>query len=513
MKYIIPALSLAFAAHAQADSVITMKEGVSEIPASIRTLLSGLEYQVKPMWTSSRATLQSLPKDVWQRAQRRPQMAILVQGSMPLEAVLPEGVAQIEDNVSLDQVQTLDRYRFEPAKCPGVIYGFDHFTTARQELSPQAPCDNFALRPRGDVRYRVVVESDTPKSIEVYEHGDLIGKGEGRMDVDFTFGYRQKYLIVQGEPGPYRLSVYPAEMNPNRNKPLELVLSNDFSNAYGFGIPTLGPVADTGKAGSEWIGAHMMGAENFWKKGWTGRGVKVAIVDTGIDTQHPFFKDSIVGGYSPFNNGTDPEDYQDYHGHGTHVAGIVRQVAPDAQLLAVRVFPKDEGEGESASYESISEGIYWAIDNGAQVINLSLGGDNPPNWFKKVFEYGVSKGVLFAMAIGNERSLTPLTPAAFSGEIDGVGFSVGATDKYGDMAVYSNYTGNNLSMKHLAAHGSWVLSAALGKQGFVKLSGTSMATPQIAGVLALYRQAFPLKSNTELVKLISSQVQRAAVND
>lgn len=513
MKYILSALSFIFAAHAQADSVITMKAGVAELPASMRALLSGLQYEVKPMWTTSRATLQNLPRDVWQRAQRSPQMAILVRGSFVSGITLPEGVAHIEDNVALDQFQTLDRYRFEPAKCPGVIYGFDHFTTATQELSKQAPCDNFALRPRGDVRYRVVVESDSPKSIEVYEHGDLIAAGEGSLDVDFTFGYRQKYLIVQGSPGPYRLSVYPAEVNPKRNKPTELRLSNDFSNAYGFGIPKLGPIADASPSQSEWIGARMMGAENFWKKGWTGRGIKVAIVDTGIDIHHPFLKDSIVGGYDPFNQSTAPEDYHDFHGHGTHVAGIVRQVAPEAQLLSVRVFPKDQSEGESASYESITEGIYWAIDNGAQIINLSLGGDNPPDSFKKVFEYAVSKGVLFAMASGNERSLVPLTPAAYAGEVDGIGFSVGATDKYGDMAVYSNYTGNNLAMKHLAAHGSTVLSAALGKQGFVKLTGTSMAAPQIAGVLALYRHAFPTKTNAELVTLISSQVQRAAVND
>jgi len=513
MKSLITALSFAFVAQAHADSVIIMKEGISEIPTTVRAILSGHEYQVKPMWTKPHLTLQSLPKDVWQRAQRQPQMAIRVEGTVALESLLPEGVASIEENVALDEFQTLDRYRFDPAKCPGVIYGFGHFTTAMQELSATDPCDNFALRPRGDVRYRVVVESDSPKMIEVYEHGDLIGTGAGSMEVDFTFGYRQKYLIVQGEPGPYRLSVYPAEIDPRKQKLIGLALSNDFSNAYGFGIPKLGPLLDKDQSPSEWTGANMMGAESFWKKGFTGKGIKVAIVDTGIDVNHPFFKDSVVGGYTPFNKGTSPEDYQDHHGHGTHVAGIVRQVAPDAQLLAVRVFPNEVGNGEAATYDVIADGIRWAIDNGAQVINLSLGGDGLPSSFKEVFEFGAAKGVLFAMASGNDRSLTPLTPASYAGEIAGVGFSVGATDKYGDMAVFSNYTGNNLYMKHLAAHGAGVLSAAIGRQGFVKMSGTSMATPQIAGVLALYRQAFPSKSNTELMEFMAAQVQRAGVND
>jgi len=68
-------------------------------------------------------------------------------------------------------------------------------------------------------------------------------------------------------------------------------------------------------------------------------------------------------------------------------------------------------------------------------------------------------------------------------------------------------------MKHLAAHGTYVLSSAIGKQGFFRMSGTSMAAPQIAGALALYRQAFPTQSNTELMKTIAQRVQRAGVND
>ncbi|NBW82641.1 hypothetical protein EBR21_12895 [bacterium] len=81
------------------------------------------------------------------------------------------------------------------------------------------------------------------------------------------------------------------------------------------------------------------------------------------------------------------------------------------------------------------------------------------------------------------------------------------------MAVFSNYTGDNLAMKQLSSHGSGVLSAALDEKGFVSMSGTSMASPQIAGILALYKQAYPEMSNVELVKLISANVERASVND
>lgn len=508
------AIALAFfSAHASADMVITMKQGVSQIPPAIARSLVGLDYTIKTAWNEPRLTLQSLPKDVWQRASRQPAMAILVRGELALEAKLPEGVERIEENTSLVQMETLDRYKFDPVKCDGLIYGFGHYTTAGQDLTEAMPCDNFALRPRGDLRYRVLVESQTPKTIEVYEHGDLIASGERQLEVDFTFGYRQKYLIVKGAPGAYRISVYPVLADIKKQKPLSLVLSSSFSNAYGFGIPNVAKLASLDAPKSEWIGANMMSAEKFWQKGITGKGIKVAVVDTGIDVNHPFLKGHIAGGFTPFNRGTTPDDYQDHQGHGTHVAGIVRQVAPDAELLAVRVFPNDDGKGEAATLDVVAAGIRWAIDNGAKVINLSLGGGSAPASFRKVFEYGASKGVVFAMASGNERSFDPLIPAAYAGAVPGLGFSVGATDKYGNMAVFSNYTGDNPNMKQVSSHGSGVLSAALDETGFVSMSGTSMASPQIAGLLALYKQAYPDMSNVELMKLISANVLRASVND
>jgi subtilisin family serine protease len=258
----------------------------------------------------------------------------------------------------------------------------------------------------------------------------------------------------------------------------------------------------------------MMAARSFWQKGFTGKGIKVAVVDTGIDAQHPFLKNHIVGGYSAVSKGSSQDDWQDHQGHGTHVAGIIRQVAPDAELMAVRVFPNEgEGGGEGATLDTVAAGVKWAIDNGAKVINLSLGGESASASFRKVFEYGASKGVLFAFASGNGRSFVPLTPAAYAGVIPGVGFSVGATDKYGSVAIFSNYTGNNPNMKQLASHGQSVSSAALDQEGFVNMSGTSMASPQIAGLLALYRQAYPQMSNLELQSIISKAVERGAVND
>jgi subtilisin family serine protease len=513
MKKIIAFSAMLMSASASADMVVVLKQGVNKIPKDVQELISGYSYEVKNAWNEPRLTLQSLPKTVWQRAQRQPQMALLVRGNFFYESKLPSSVERMEENASLEEVEIQDRDKFDPVKCDGVIYGFGNYSTATQTLTADAPCDNFALRPRGDLRYKIVAESQSPKTIEVYEHGDLIASGQNQLEVDFTFGYRQKYMIVKGAPGSYRISIYPTDADIKKEKLTKFTLSDFFSNAYGFGIPNAGKLIPVDAPKSEWIGASMMSAEKFWQKGLTGKGIKIAVVDTGIDTQHPFLKDHIIGGFSPFNNGNKPDDYQDRNGHGTHVAGIIRQVAPDAELMAVRVFPNDESDGEGATLDVIAEGIRWAIDNGANVVNLSLGGPNAPSGFKKVFEYGVSKGVLFAMASGNERGFEPLIPAVYAGNIAGLGFSVGATDKYGSLAVFSNYGGSNPEMKQVVSHGRSVSSAALDEQGFVNMSGTSMAAPQIAGLLALFRQRDPSMKNTDVISLISKNVVRAAIDD
>jgi subtilisin len=289
-----------------------------------------------------------------------------------------------------------------------------------------------------------------------------------------------------------------------------MVLSDHFSNGYGYGVPDAEKIQGAARSRSEWTGARMMGAEALWQAGFTGRGIKVAVVDTGVDAQHPFLNGSVTGGYTPFGNGTSQADYDDVHGHGSHVAGIIKQVAPDAQLLAVRVFNGDNG---GTTPEVIEQGVRWAIDNGAKVINLSLGGATaPPSW-EKVFRDGADKGVLFAVASGNDRGFTPLYPAAYAATIKGFGFSVGALDALKNLAVFSNWTGNSPSMMQVSSHGVKVKSVNFQTDGFVAETGTSMAAPQLAGYLALLRQAYPNASNVDLIARVTQNVQRAAIND
>jgi subtilisin family serine protease len=121
--------------------------------------------------------------------------------------------------------------------------------------------------------------------------------------------------------------------------------------------------------------------------------------------------------------------------------------------------------------------------------------------------------VLFAVASGNDRGFTPLFPAAYAGTVQGFGFSVGALDAARSLAVFSNWTGNNLNMKQVSAHGVKVVSVDYESDGLTPMSGTSMAAPQIAGYLALMKQAYPAASNQEIINRVAQHVRRAAIND
>ncbi|MEY4064309.1 MAG: hypothetical protein RIR26_517, partial [Pseudomonadota bacterium] len=203
MKKIFALFVLLFSTPAWADVVIVMKPQVRALPESVAVLLQGRRYTVKEAWKEDRLVLQNLPRTTWEKALRQPAMAVLLEGEWELESALPEGVERIEENANLAELEVWDRYKFDPVKCAGVIYGFGHYSTATQTLTSESPCDNFSLRTQGGWKYRISVESASPKSVEVYEHGELIASGEKQLEVAFNYGYRQKYLIVKGAPGSY----------------------------------------------------------------------------------------------------------------------------------------------------------------------------------------------------------------------------------------------------------------------------------------------------------------------
>lgn len=203
------------------------------------------------------------------------------------------------------------------------------------------------------------------------------------------------------------------------------------------------------------------------------------------------------------------EDNQiaDEHGHGTHVAGIagatfnnnvgIAGVAGGSRLMVVKVLDQ-QGEGQ---YSDVAQGIIYAVDNGAQVINLSFGGTSPSQTLQEAVNYAHARGVLVVAASGNDGSPV-LYPAACEHVL-----SVAATDQDDNRASFSNY-GPEVDV---AAPGVSIYSTgwpddsrADCTSGYCRKSGTSVATPHIAGLAALMRSARPDLTVAQVTGIITS---------
>lgn len=249
----------------------------------------------------------------------------------------------------------------------------------------------------------------------------------------------------------------------------------DFLKRGAAPVPAVGPSEAVGDAAADpqpW-GIHRVNAQAAWGK-TMGAGVRVAVLDTGIDASHPALKGNYKGG---FNSAQEGGSADDGHGHGTHVAGTIAAgskdlvgVAPQASLYAVKVLD-DEGNG---TYASIIKGLEWAVENRMQVVNMSLGGPS-----SEALEAAVKKtlaaGVVIVAAAGNDPEAPVSAPALYDGVI-----AVSASAKDDSLAFFST-TGPEVDF---IAPGHQVTSSWPGG-GTSTISGTSMATPHVAGLAVL----------------------------
>lgn len=234
-------------------------------------------------------------------------------------------------------------------------------------------------------------------------------------------------------------------------------------------------------------GIARIGADKVWDIG-NGVGVKVAIVDTGIQINHPDLVNNIVQGYDFVNNDSDANDD---NGHGTHVAGITSASFNQAGVVGVshtsKLIPVKVLNSQGYGYLSdVAKGVYYATDNGARVINLSLGSTTDSLVLKDAVNYASSKGVVVVAAAGNDGGAPCSYPAAYSNAI-----CVVATDSKNLLASFSNIGGE------LAAPGVYNYSTYIGST-YKYLSGTSMATPHVAGAAALLFSICPTCSASEI---------------
>jgi len=232
-------------------------------------------------------------------------------------------------------------------------------------------------------------------------------------------------------------------------------------------------------------------AQDGWKVSQGKADIILAIVDTGVDVEHPDLKGKTVPGYSAYPGQNPGKDLQ---GHGTHCAGIaaaitnngvgVAGVSPNAKIQPVKVL----GDNGSGTYAAVADGIAWAGTHGAKVLSMSLGGPSSSQAIEDAVNVALKNDVIVVAAMGNNGDASLSYPAAIKGVV-----SVGATDSDDKIASFSQF-GPHISV---SAPGVKILSTfptyknAIGMTNYGKISGTSMACPYVSGLSALVRSTFP----------------------
>ena len=280
-------------------------------------------------------------------------------------------------------------------------------------------------------------------------------------------------------------------------------------------------------------GMDRINAPEAWAAGYTGDGIIVAVLDTGVDTDHVDLDDNIwvnedeiagdgidndnngfIDDVEGWNTAAETNDVSDTDGHGTHVAGTIAAerngigvvgAAYDVKIMPVKVF----NDTEEGSYIDLAEGIYYAVDNGAHVINMSLGGGTvPPQIIQDAIDYANNNGVICVMAAGNDAGLAPLAPGSYASEY---GIVVGAIDQNGNIASFSNRAGGATDWNsdgfenplYVTASGVAIFSTFPGDQ-IASLQGTSMATPIVAAAVAILLQADPTLTPDQIRVLLAN---------
>jgi len=352
----------------------------------------------------------------------------------------------------------------------------------------------------------------------------LLSSSGGVLRSGVNGGNIAESLSASLNAGTYFVRVFPFSGNTNYNLTVSATASSPppsigYSATYGYGLinaaaavaRSLGQTIafpDVPNLGGNNWGNDLVKAPEVWTRGYTGQGIVVAVVDTGVDYTHPDLDANIwvnsreiagngidddgngfiddIRGWDFVNNDNNPLDR---NGHGTHVAGTiagenngfgVTGVAYNSRIMAVQVL-SDTGSG---SYTGVANGIRYAANNGAHVINLSLGGGYSGDVYSAV-QYASNRGSIVVMAAGNSGASQPGYPAFHATEF---GLSIGAVDNRSTIASFSNRAGSTSAMRHVVAPGVSVYSS-VPNNGYASYSGTSMAAPHASGVVALMRSA------------------------
>jgi hypothetical protein len=342
------------------------------------------------------------------------------------------------------------------------------------------------------------------------------------------------FIVESGIDYIIRATSYGASVTGNYTLTTQsLTLPEGYNLNYGYGLVDAAaavasatgqdnPFPDVDYFGgqNDW-GLNTVKAPEAWAQGHTGQGIVVAVIDTGVDYTHLDLDGNIwvnqgeiagngidddgngfvddVRGWDFVANDNSPMDEQ---GHGTHVAGTIAAeknefgvtgVAYNAKIMPVRVL----NAGGSGSVSNIAAGIKYAADNGADVINLSLGGAYSSE-IEDAVQYATAKGSVVVMAAGNESASQPSSPANLANQW---GIAVGAVDRTNRMANFSNKA-SIPPLDYVVAPGVDIYSTTPGNT-YSSFNGTSMATPHVAGVAALMLSANPNLTAAEVESILT----------
>jgi subtilisin family serine protease len=393
--------------------------------------------------------------------------------------------------------------------------------------------------------YLELVDAHTNRIISENANGTVRGTDSS---LTFTVKPEKDYVIrvsstYSQETGQYRLSL--------RNFPASV---GKFNFSYGYGL--INAAAAVARAaeqkpfkavqnlgGSNW-GLDLVKAPEAWAKGYAGQNVTVAVLDTGVDIEHPDLKSNIWQnqGEIPDNGldddrngfvddihgwnfaGRDSNDVRDSYGHGTHVSGTIAAtrnrfgvtgVAYAAKIMPIRVIDSEEDNSFRKFDANIAAGIRYAVQNGAKVISMSLGnypGDPAMSQTKLALKYARRAGVVAVMASGNEResfgATQPIEPALLG--LKHLGIGVGAIDVQRRVADFSTPAGHR-PLAFFVAPGVKVRSTVPGGAYEKDWSGTSMATPHVAGVVALMLSANPSLTPDQIEQILIETAQSSGI--
>lgn len=260
------------------------------------------------------------------------------------------------------------------------------------------------------------------------------------------------------------------------------------SRRYAMALP-----ADDAGRDLQWALSRLQ-AEDLWQRA-SGAGITVAVLDTGVKASHPDLRGKVARGYNAITG--KPGARKDDNGHGTVLAGIIAGrldgagisgLAPNARILPVKVLDAD-GVGDS---DDIARGIIWAVDNGADVINMSFGADASNRVEAEAIDYARGAGVTLVAAGGNEGAKLVMYPAGYPGVL-----GVGAVDFDNKRTSFSNQ-GSHIDV---AAPGQGILSS-FATRPYSWTSGTSMATAYVSAVAALAMSYSPGAGGEPLLQQI-----------